>query len=62
MILNFHLIFLDQDIDNLELRTEFQETGDLGEKRANRNDENFESFIRKGFKDLRPNIKKKFEP
>jgi hypothetical protein len=63
-MLIFHLTFttLGENIDDFKLGSEFGESSSFNRENAMRSKGNFNDSIKKKFKDVQPNIKKKFDP
>lgn len=60
----FQLTFTSsgENIDEFNLRSDFGEKSNFDGENAMRSKENFNDSIKKKFKDVQPNIKKKFDP
>ncbi|KAG5669909.1 hypothetical protein PVAND_000199 [Polypedilum vanderplanki] len=52
----------DADIDNVKLHLDHNEKSNFSKETATRQKESFNDFVNKGFKDIQPNYKEKFEP
>ena len=51
-----------ENIDDFKLRSDYEEKGKFDKEKSIRTTENFNDGIKKKFKDIQPNIKKKHDP